>query len=186
MHRLRLVTSFIGLVIIPLSLVSCQSGGTQKTVNVTIVTATPKSEVVTSSIPTEIATSLPPKEAAKSASASAPKPASGKAVFTGVVISEKTGKPYQNCLVRLAEIFGTGENQGYAYDAAQSPGAMTDQNGAFIIPDITPKSYVFILLDPNNFDHYVVAHDPSMHGNIYTAEANKTLDMGVISIDFDK
>jgi hypothetical protein len=116
----------------------------------------------------------------------APTPLSGKATVTGIVVDNKTGKPFKNCFVRLGEVFGQGENQGYALDSAQSPATTTDTKGAFIFKDVPAKAYVFILIDPTNYDHYVVAHEISKRAYVYNADANKILDIGVISVDLSE
>ncbi len=110
-----------------------------------------------------------------------PTPQAGKAVAIGQVLSETTGNPLGDTIIRLAEVYRQGGEGAFVLDGARSPGAITDDQGRFLIPDIEPVEYVVIVGDV--FGEYVILAQPSGEARVWTAEENAVLDLGVLEAD---
>ena len=112
-------------------------------------------------------------------------PSADKTTVIGRVVNT-SGQPYQNLTVRLAEVYYATDNpeQGaYVLDAAFSPGGVTDQNGYFIIPEISPMDYVLVLGSPDSA--YKIIENEEGKAKVWHTEAGKILDIGEIGLDFD-
>jgi hypothetical protein len=112
-----------------------------------------------------------------------PTPQPGQTTVIGKVIHTTDGSPFQNTVVRLAEVYGEGNNQAYVLDGAHSPGGITDQNGDFIIKDISAREYVMIVGNSTDSDNYVVIHEASGSAIVYNPLANQILNVGSISVE---
>ena len=80
-----------------------------------------------------------------------PTPMPGMATVTGRVVSKDTNEPLVNMPVRLAEVYRPegqeSDDDLYILDQAFSPGALTDDEGNFIVPDVDAIDYVIIIGD---------------------------------------
>lgn len=83
-----------------------------------------------------------------SAALTVEQPEQGKATVTGRLLSVETKTPLAQMEVRLAEVYRQGEEGAYVLDGASSPGAVTNDQGEFVIPDVDPKEYVIVAGDP--------------------------------------
>lgn len=106
----------------------------------------------------------------------------GKAVVIGRLLSVQDDKPYNEVIVRLAEVYYNGNEGAYALDAAFSPGATTDKNGYFVFNNIVARKYVLIVGDP--LTAYVIYTGEDGKAKVWDAAADKVLDMGTIKVNF--
>ncbi len=122
---------------------------------------------------------------ANSAARKVPTPASGKAIVTGRVL-DPAGQPYKNTPVRLAAIYRQGDQgQGaFVLDLASSPGAFSDQNGYFVIEDVSPNEYTIVVGDPDK--KYRITADDKGQAKTWKAESGKILDVGTLTLDLNK
>jgi hypothetical protein len=113
----------------------------------------------------------------------APTPESGKSTVIGRILSTQTGQPMTETTVRLAEVYREGDQAAFALSGAQSPGAITDANGNFVMANIEAREYVLIV---GNVDgqHVVWPESPgSDDARIWNALADQVLDIGQIDVD---
>ena len=107
-------------------------------------------------------------------------PQAGKATVVGRVMSEKTGEPMADTLVRLAEVVRSGDEGAYVLDQAFSPGARTDKDGYFIFENIPAMEYVLIVGDVQR--SYKVIENEDKKPRVYNALADQILDVGVLTV----
>ena len=84
--------------------------------------------------------------------------------------------------MHLAAVYRQGEDGAYVLDSANSPGAFTDQEGRFVIPNIAPGEFVLVIGDP--MSNYTVVSDADGKVRTWAAAANQILDMEQIRSDF--
>jgi hypothetical protein len=80
----------------------------------------------------------------------------------------------------LAEVYRQDGEGAFVLDGARSPGAITDPQGHFLIPEIEPVEYVVIIGDV--FGEYVILDQPNGEAQVWTAEADQILDLGVLEV----
>jgi len=99
---------------------------------------------------------------------------------TGRVLSSVDGKPMVNADVHLARVFTQDGNSAFALDTAHSPSALTDQNGYFVISDVPPDDYVFVIGDPM-VSYFIIPEekDPNK-ARVWTVTANQVLDLSTL------
>ena len=112
-----------------------------------------------------------------------PTPAKDKGTVTGRVISSTDGKPFANFTVHLAQVYTKDGNSAFVLDTGHSPSALTDQDGYFIISDITPNDYVIVIGDP--MVSYAIIPDDADNNKakVWTIVANKILDTSTLRVD---
>lgn len=69
----------------------------------------------------------------------------GKALLRGRLLNSQGGV-IANRAVHLAPIYGEGDQQAYVFDASTGIGSVTDANGAFVMVNIPPGRYVFLVV----------------------------------------
>lgn len=107
-------------------------------------------------------------------------PDSGKTTVVGRVASKQNGEPLANTPVRLAEV--TREGSGaYVLDEAQSPGAITDEQGNFVIANIDVHEYVLVIGEAT--DTYDIIADDSGKPRVWQTQPGETLDVGELQAD---
>lgn len=113
----------------------------------------------------------------------AAQPAAGKATVVGRVTTT-SGAPITDTPVRLSEVY-RGENQSpegiFVLDGAQSPGAMTSEDGQFVIADVEAREYVLVVGDVQG-EHTIIV-DEAGKARVWNAEPDKVLDVGELKID---
>ena len=108
-----------------------------------------------------------------------PQPTSGKATVTGIVIS-LSNQPLSQIPVWLAEVVRQGDGGIYILDSASSPGAYTDENGIFVIPNVNPGEYVIIVGDPESW--YEIIAEPSGRAKIWNIPSDQIVELGKIQV----
>ncbi len=111
-----------------------------------------------------------------------PSPKSGEATVTGRIISPSDSKPITKMEVHLARIVRSAGQAAFVLDTASAPSAISDDNGYFVIVNVPVDDYAFIVGDPANL--YKIIPDDQGQAKIWTAAADKVLDMGTIPVDF--
>jgi hypothetical protein len=109
-------------------------------------------------------------------------PQAGLASVTGKLISiTDNNQPMTTTLVRLARIFGEGEEAIYALNDSESPGTYTDKNGFFEFKDIEPGAYALLFTDENGSYRTILENSDK----IITVDAtvDEITDMGEILVD---
>ena len=115
----------------------------------------------------------------------APQPEPGKSTVVGRVVSETSGEPLAETIVRLSEVYREEEGEGGAYvlDIAFSPGDITDENGVFIIEDVEAMEYVIVVGDV--YSVHEIIHDPSGLPKVWNAGPDEVLQVGDLVVNFE-
>jgi hypothetical protein len=108
-------------------------------------------------------------------------PVQGKASVVGKLVSSITGKPLANTIIRLAEVYRQGGEGAYVLDGANSPGAISDAEGNFLIKGIPAQEYVVVVGDV--MDVYTIITDETKKAKVFNVEANKTFSLDVLKVD---
>lgn len=108
-------------------------------------------------------------------------PEQGKATITGRLLSAKTRTPLAQTAVRLAEVYRQGEEGAYVLDGSSSPGAYTNAQGEFVIPNIDPKEYVIVAGDP--YASNDVVKEAAGKPKPYSVAVNQVLNVGTVEVD---
>ena len=109
-------------------------------------------------------------------------------VFVGQVFSNNLpgNPPLAGQGVRLGPVFwNDDESDGtFVIDGAHSPGAYIADDGTFVIADLPPGDYVLVVGDLMGHNEVVKTEDGK--AKVFTAEAGKLTDLGVIRVDLPK
>lgn len=109
-------------------------------------------------------------------------PVTGKATVTGKVMDVTNGnEPMADTLLRLAKIYGEGEEAIYALNESDSPGIYTDAEGGFIFENIDPGPYTLLFTDSNG--NYRTILESSEKIISIDANVDEISDFGVIRVD---
>jgi hypothetical protein len=90
------------------------------------------------------------------------------------------GNALANWSVRLAPIYGSGDQQAYVLDEAGGIGGVTNENGEFAITNIPPGRYVLLLIVEEGVSVAILA--PDGKEKIIELVANKLVDIGTARI----
>ena len=107
-------------------------------------------------------------------------PEKDKATVIGQVWIRIPSKPLSNTLVKLAEVYGEGQDGAYVLDAYFSPGATTDADGYFIMENIPAIGYVVVVGDV--FDVYKVVQTEKGTPKVWTTMPGEVLDLGTLPV----
>jgi hypothetical protein len=112
--------------------------------------------------------------------------ASDTATVTGHVVSSQTGEPLSNTTVRLAQVYWNEGEAAFVIDGARSPGAITDESGVFVVPDITAQEYVLVIGNLETGDYVIIPDErDSNKARVWNAEEGEVLDMGEIVVELN-
>jgi hypothetical protein len=113
-----------------------------------------------------------------------PQPAAGQSTMRGQLVSKVSGKPLMQTVVRLADFYhgGTPEQGSYLLDDAHSPTTMTDDSGTFVFSNLKAGEYVMVLGDVHT--DYLIVPDSSGKVKVWSAEADKVVDIGKLAVNF--
>ena len=108
-------------------------------------------------------------------------PEAGMATVTGRVISEESGLPLADTVVRLAEVVRQEEKGAYVLDVAFSPGTDSDGEGFFILENVDPLEYVIVVGDV--YEEYKVMADEDGKAKTWTTVEDQILNVGELIVD---
>ena len=108
-------------------------------------------------------------------------PESGMATVTGRVISENSGLPLADTIVRLAEVVRQDEEAAYVLDVAFSPGTDSDGEGFFIFENVDPLEYVIVVGDV--YEIYKVMADEDGKAKTWISVEDQILNIGELIVD---
>jgi hypothetical protein len=165
-RKLSIVT--LGLLVILLT--ACSTGaepaqGPSPTTAIVVATSAPSTAAVAPGLPTNL----------PSAPTAGP-PEAGKASVVGRVLSKQDGTPLAGTSVRLAEVTRQGSEAIYVLDGANSPGAVTAEDGSFVMANIVAREYVMVVGDP--YSLYAIVTDETTRARVWNAAADQVLDVG--------
>lgn len=109
----------------------------------------------------------------------APPPAADKTTVAGRVINSGGGS--SNLPVRLAAIYRQGDQGAFVLDLAHSPGAFTDKDGYFVIPNIEAREYTIVVGDPEAT--YTIMSDSKGQALTWKPEVGKVLNVGDLKVN---
>lgn len=117
-------------------------------------------------------------------------PAEGLAEVRGHTFNPITGAPIANAYIRLAELYCAPDVDPeeredrciWALDDAQSPFALSDEEGNFLFEDIPPGDYVFFVGTYTVKDGYAIALDENNIAMIFSPKADEGLDIGSVPV----
>lgn len=112
------------------------------------------------------------------------RPESGKATVVGRIMALGSGDPLANTTVRLAEVYRKeeGKEEGaFVLDGAFSPGAITDDEGYFVMENIEPMEYVLVVGDVMGVHEIIPL--PSGKPRVWEAKSGEVNDFGVINVN---
>ncbi len=108
-------------------------------------------------------------------------PDPGMASVTGRVLSEKTDLPFEDTIVRLAEVVREEDSEGlYILDQAFSPGAKTNDKGVFVFENVEAMEYVIIVGDVESI--YEVITNESGTPKTWNALPDEILEVGDLHV----
>jgi hypothetical protein len=107
-------------------------------------------------------------------------PEKDKATVIGRAVDKDTQAPLANTIIRLAEVYGEGQDGAYVLDAYFSPGATTDANGYFIMENVPAIGYVVVVGDV--FDVYKVIQTEKGTPKVWTTTPGEVLDLGTLPV----
>ncbi len=108
-------------------------------------------------------------------------PESGMATVTGRVISESSGLPLADTIVRLAEVVRQEDEGAYVLDVAFSPGTDSDGEGFFIFENVDPLEYVIVVGDV--YEIYKVMADEDGKASTWITVKDEILNVGELIVD---
>jgi hypothetical protein len=125
----------------------------------------------------------PAPRAAQNASATLvpQEPEQGKAMVVGRLLSSQTQTALAQTAVRLAEVHRQGEEGAYVLDGANSPGAITNDQGEFVIPNIDPKEYVIVAGDVYAAND--VVKEPTGKPKAWSINTDQVLNVGDVQVN---
>jgi len=112
-----------------------------------------------------------------------PSPETGMATIIGQVM-HTDGHSMSNTIVRLADVARGAEGKGGAYilDIARSPGAITDDNGQFIIQNVKAGEYVLVVGDIELTGIYEIIKESNGQAKVWSFPADQITDVGVLVV----
>jgi len=106
-------------------------------------------------------------------------PGSGKAVVTGKISSTISKKPLK-IPVWLAEVHRQGDEAVYVLNAVSSPGIYADENGIFVLANITPGEYVIVVGNPEGQNEVIM--DDLGKPKVWNVPADQIYDVGEFKV----
>lgn len=100
---------------------------------------------------------------------------SGKALLRGRLLTPQ-GAVIANRAVHLAPIYGEGDQLAYVFDSATGIGSVTDANGAFVMVNIPPGRYVFLVVVSEGLTAALL--DDAGNEKIWELKADQLQDLG--------
>jgi hypothetical protein len=99
----------------------------------------------------------------------------GKALLRGRLLTPQ-GAVIANRAVHLAPIYGEGDQLAYVFDAATGVGSVTDANGGFVMVNIPPGRYVFLVVVSEGLTAALL--DNAGNEKIWELKADQLQDLG--------
>jgi hypothetical protein len=99
----------------------------------------------------------------------------GKALLRGRLLTPQ-GAVIANRAVHLAPIYGEGDQLAYVFDSATGIGSVTDANGAFVMVNIPPGRYVFLVVVSEGLTAALL--DDAGNEKIWELKADQLQDLG--------
>jgi len=99
----------------------------------------------------------------------------GKALLRGRLLNPQ-GVVIANRAVHLAPIYGEGNQQAYVFDASTGVGSVTDANGGFVMVNIPPGRYVFLVVVSEGLTAALL--DKAGNEKIWDLKADQLQDIG--------
>jgi len=105
---------------------------------------------------------------------------SNKSAIVGQLVSYTNHEPVPNTVIRLCQVYWDSEhkNASFVLEGATSPGAITDENGIFIINDVIPNEYVILIGDITG--NYDIVKEDADTAKIFLLSPDNVLDVGVL------
>lgn len=103
----------------------------------------------------------------------------GLALMRGRMLDAQ-GNALANWSVRLAPIYGSGDQQAYVLDEAGGIGGVTNENGEFAVTNIPPGRYVILLIVEEGLS--VAILEPNGIEKVVELAADKLTDIGTARI----
>jgi hypothetical protein len=110
----------------------------------------------------------------------APAIEAGKATVVGRVFSTRSNKPMTTG-VRLAEVIRQNGEAIFVLDGAQSPGATTQEDGTFVIPNIEAREYVVVVGDVDG--EYVIISEGENKARVWSAKPDDITNLGELRVN---
>lgn len=95
-------------------------------------------------------------------------------------MQDAQGNALANWSVRLAPIYGSGDQQAYVLDEAGGIGGVTNENGEFAITNIPPGRYVLLLIIEEGLSIAIL--EPDGTEKVIELAADKLTDIGTARI----
>ena len=99
----------------------------------------------------------------------------GKALLRGRLLTPQ-GAVIANRAVHLAPIYGEGNQLAYVFDSATGIGSVTDANGGFVMVNIPPGRYVFLVVVSEGLTAALL--DNAGNEKIWELKADQLQDIG--------
>lgn len=99
----------------------------------------------------------------------------GNALLRGRLLNSQ-GMVIANRAVHLAPIYGEGDQQAYVFDSSTGVGSVTDANGGFVMVNIPPGRYVFLVVVSEGLTAALL--DKAGNEKIWDLKADQLQDIG--------
>ncbi|MCX6014948.1 MAG: carboxypeptidase-like regulatory domain-containing protein [Chloroflexales bacterium] len=99
----------------------------------------------------------------------------GMALLRGRLLTSQ-GVVIANRAVHLAPIYGEGDQQAYVFDSSTGVGSVTDANGGFVMVNIPPGRYVFLVVVSEGLTAALL--DKAGNEKIWELKADQLQDIG--------
>lgn len=110
-------------------------------------------------------------------------PIPGQGAMVGQVLTQSTGEPLTDTVVRLARVFWNEEKSGGAFvlEGATSPSAITTSEGTFAFTNVPPADYVLVVGEVMGYNVIIQESDGS--ARIYSIQPDDILEIEPLSVE---
>lgn len=184
-RQIRLM--YIGFFVSLLGLLMLVGCGNNNMSNYEVKSSATESDTETSAVSEEPATTNPEWDEKRKDLIAGITPESDKVSVVGQAIDEVTGEPLADIAVRLTDVVwdDAHENAYTVFNDAQNPGVMTDEQGFFVLENVSDKEYIMFFSRFGGIDEdvvFVLDPDKVDTGQIFDFEAGEVTDLGTLEI----
>ena len=108
-----------------------------------------------------------------------------KSAVVGQIISSTDNKPLANTPIRLGQVFWDPEhkNATFVLEGATSPGAITMEDGTFVVNDVTPREYIILIGDVT--ERYDIIKENPDTAKVFNLSQGQVVDLGVLEVNLN-
>lgn len=115
-----------------------------------------------------------------------PTPEPGTGSVVGRIVSRESGEPLANTIIRAGKVTRETGVPLYVIDGAHSPGDISDEEGIFLMENMLPGEYVFVVGELLGINEVIV--DPESEEDLprmWNVEPDNVLEAGDIEVSLE-